>query len=384
MKHQPLQPNRKEFEKLLSQKGPVVSLLSAPPSNPADPEKVRISVKHAVQQAETQLELLSPNKESFEEQLQSLKEESGLTDAWKGCSQAIAIYLFGDGSQQRYWVDSSLEDGKGVVGGSPLLRPLFEASAKFGSYSALLQVGKDEIAAFQLSGAAGEEFADLSATLADVLTGYEGERSLQHHATSKSGGEIQHHGHGSAGDDAVEKDKAVAFYQAWARERRESLAALDDPVVLGGTDTYTALFRESISDLKFAPFTVVPRAREHFPSVLEEMEEKATVVEKERAKEKVDQFLSLDGSKQVFEHTDEMIAELVKRKVDTLFLRPDFHSWTNQSSLNFDNLPISILAGEEIEMGDLLTKAAYQQGGEIVFVEEGNDSIKTAAVKLRG
>lgn len=372
--------SKKEVQKLLDREGAHISLCSAVPKNPAEPEKIRISLKNAISEAlESLSKMQVENSDVLIKKLNSFTKDNEDNKIWKGARFPLLI-IVGEGDFFEVYATSlSIPSGKGIVGRHPYLRPLCNDLNESYEYEVLLQLHKDSIDAYYLDERVGRKIDSLSASMEEVLAGYEKESTLQSHSTSNSNGasvgtgskDSAFHGHGVASDKSWDKKKTTAFYQKWAELNHDKISELSGKTVLCGSSDIIAIFKSCsfANQFKIAPFTIPVAATGTFDECYDHFIENVSKENDLILKNDLVKIHNMPDSKRVTDAAEDIVKLLIMGQVDKLFINLENFEWNNPNLKNIiSNVGPKLLENEDYETGDILSKLGLMNGSKVVYV----------------
>lgn len=370
----------KEVKELLKRKGSHVSLCSSAVDNPAEPEKIRISLKNAANESLEQLsDMKLEDKNFLTKSIRKFIDLNKESKMWKGASLPVNVILGTDGFFQIFATSHSISSGKGIVGRHPYLRPLCQDLNENYEYQVLLQLHKDSIDAFYLGEKVGQRIDSLSTTMEEVLEGYDKEPSLQSHSISSgNNGSLQQkafHGQGIASDKAWDKKKTMAFFQKWADINHDKINEITGKTVLSGAKNVVVVFKSCgfTKQIDFAPFTIPIAGTGKFDDYYESFLEEVNSSNEFLLKNAVNEGFKISDSKRVIDDVIDIAKLIIMGQVDKLFINLSVFEWNN---LDLKEILVSgglqIYEKETFETGDVLTKLALKNGSKVLYVSDEN------------
>jgi hypothetical protein len=201
------------------------------------------------------------------------------------------------------------------------------------------------------------------------------ERTLQMHtgtAASGSGGErrAMFHGHGSGGDDQLEKDRLLQYFQIVNKGLHPYLREGNAPLVLAGVEYLFPIYREANTYPHLVDGVVAGNPDEESESAIHEKAWKL-VAEKftESEREALSRFRELNAAGRASKNMAKVFSALRENRVDSLFVPIDEQRWgkydaeTNELELHKDRKP-----GDR-DVFDIAAAMAIAQGGTVYAVE---------------
>ncbi len=216
---------------------------------------------------------------------------------------------------------------------------------------------------------------DMPTSLADALQLDTMERTLQMHtgtAASGSGGErrAMFHGHGSGGDDQLEKDRLLQYFQIVNKGLHPYLREGNAPLVLAGVEYLFPIYREANTYPHLVDGVVAGNPDEESESAIHEKAWKL-VAEKftESEREALSRFRELNAAGRASKNMAKVFSALRENRVDSLFVPIDEQRWgkydaeTNELELHKDRKP-----GDR-DVFDIAAAMAIAQGGTVYAIE---------------